>query len=87
MDQELVIYSGSYDSYVHPAFCRQLQFGQHCFIDDQIRGIDVYIFLRVLNYMQINVFSHIFLVERAVGVGLNETVALAFGGNIRVRYC
>ena len=89
MNDKLVPFIRSYDSYIDSAFSCKRKSRYKTFINDKVRSIDIQIFFCAVNYLQIYVFSDIFGVKRRIWIRLYITVArnIAFFIFPRVKFC
>ncbi len=76
--QFFIRYLRRYNSDVDAAFCSVLQRNRHFIVHDQIRRININILLRMVDNIQINIFSHIFMIQRRITVRLHKTVFRIF---------
>ena len=60
--------------HVHAAFCREGKSVLHLVVDNEVRGSDIDILLRVVDDVEVDVFTDGFIVKRAVGVRDNKAV-------------
>jgi len=65
---------GSDDSYIQAVFSGQGERRQHLVVDDEIRSRDIEIASGFRDEVEIDIFAHRFLIERAIPKGLHETI-------------
>ena len=75
-DSLLIRNARRYDPHIHSPFGRQTESRLHLVIHDQVGSEDIHIILRVIQDVQVHIFTQALVVQRRIAVGLYKALTL-----------